>query len=286
MSSQQDEVAAGVSQPATVPEASSPHATAQEPTGRPGTGAFPPPDVAPAMARSAVSGPGRTAGLPDSGRAASGVTPQGSRKPWKEGKDGRTVFRRAAPVVVWWIWVVFALFNLIEVIIPDHDYLSIELAVGALAVTGIAYATALRPRVLAAADGLEVRNPVRDHLIRWGALNGIYLGDAVELSCARTAPRKDKAIYCWALYSGRRNRLKSQQLGLRSWGRPSARRDAAIEPAVEDPAQLMAAELGRRSTEAKAAGPAAATLESRWAWFPIVCIAVPAAALLALLLAR
>ncbi len=269
MSSQQDEVAAGVSQPATAPE----------PTGRPGT-AFPPRAPAPAMARSAVSG------LSDSSRAASGATPQGSRKPWKEGKDGRTVFRRAAPVVVWWIWVIFALFNLIEVILPDHDYLSIELAVGALAVTGIAYSTALRPRVFAAADGLEVRNPVRDHQIRWGALNGIYLGDAVELSCARTAPRKDKTIYCWALYSGRRNRLKSQQLGLRSWGRTSGRRDAAIEPAVEDPAQLMAAELGRRSTEAKAAGAAAATLESRWAWFPIVCSAVPAAALLALLLAR
>jgi len=267
VSSQQDEVAAGVSQPAAAPEASGPPATATEPTGRPGTGAFPARAPAPAMARSAVSG-------------------GNSRKPWKEGKDGRTVFRRAAPVVVWWIWVIFALFSLIDVIIPDHDYLSIELAVGALAVTGIAYAAALRPRVLAAADGVEVRNPVRDHRIRWGALNAIYLGDAVELSCARAAPRKDKTIYCWALYSGRRNRLKSQQLGMRSWGRTSGRRDAAIEPTVEDPAQLMAAELGRRSTEAKAAGAPTATLESRWAWLPIVCIAVPAAALLALLLAR
>jgi hypothetical protein len=188
-------------------------------------------------------------------------------------------------MVLWWIWVLFALFNVIEVIIPTHDYFSIEFAAGLLAVTGIAYATTLRPRVLATPDGLEVQNPVRDHLIRWGALNGVYLGDAVELSCARPGPRKDKTIYCWALYSGRRSRQKSQQLGMRSWTRAS-RSVASSQPPVHDPAQVIAAELGRRSTTAREAGMATATLESRWAWVPIALICVPAVALLALVLAR
>ena len=182
--------------------------------------------------------------------------------------------------------MVFALFNVIQVIVPDHDYFSIEFAVGLIAVTGIVYATALRPKVLATPDGLEVRNPVRDHLIRWGALNGVYLGDAVELSCARPSSGKDKTIYCWALYSGRRRRIKSQQIGVRSWSRASSRGAGGSEPAVHDAAELIAAELGRRSTKAREAGHTSATLESTWAWRPIVFIAVPAAALLALLLAR
>jgi len=210
----------------------------------------------------------------------------GSGKPWKETADGRTVFRRVGPIVLWWIWAAFVLFNLIQIIVFDHDYFALELAAGLLTATGVAYATTLRPRVFATADGIEVQNPVRDHIIRWGALKGVYLGDAVELSCARPEPHKEKTIYCWALYSGRRNRVKSQQLGIKSWGRMSSRTAPANEPPVHDPSQLMAAELGRRSTTAREAGTATATLESRWAWLPIAYICVPAAALVALLLAR
>jgi hypothetical protein len=223
---------------------------------------------------------------PATGPVAFGGALPGGRNPWKETAEGRTLFRRAGPIVLWWIWVIFALFNLIDVIIPDHNYFSLELAAGLLTVTGIAYATALRPRVFATADGIEVQNPLQDHLIRWGALNGVYLGDAVELSCARPAPRKDKTIYCWALYSARRSRTKSQQFGVRSWSRMSSRTAPPSEPAVRDTAQLVAAELGRRSTTFREAGTAPATLESRWAWLPIASICVPAAVLLALLLAR
>jgi hypothetical protein len=210
----------------------------------------------------------------------------GTSNPWKETAGNRTVFRRAGPIILWWIWVAFVLFNLIQIVVLDHDYFSIELAAGLLTATGVAYAATLRPRVLATPDGLEVQNPVRDHIIRWGALNGVYLGDAVELSCARPAPRKEKTIYCWALYSGRRSRMKSQQRGVRSLSRMSSKTAPAIDPPVRDPSQLIAAELGRRSTNAREAGASAATLESRWAWQPIAYICVPAAALLALLLAR
>jgi hypothetical protein len=233
-----------------------------------------------------ADGGGGASGSPATAPVAFGGPLPGSRNPWKETAGGRTLFRRLGPIVLWWIWVIFALFNLIDVLIPDHNYFSLELAAGLLAVTGIAYATTLRPRVFATPDGVEVLNPLQDHLIRWGALNGVYLGDAVELSCARPAPHKDKIIYCWALYSGRRARVKSQQFGVRSWGRMSSRTAAAREPAVTDTTQLIAAELGRRSTEFREAGPAPATLESRWAWQPIAFICVPAAVLLALLLAR
>jgi len=249
----------------------------------------PPRPVMPGPSGPGPAGPGSAGGatgLPASSQVAFGGPLPGSTNPWKEISDGRTVFRRVGPIVLWWLWVAFVLFNLVQLAINSHDYFSVELAAGLLTTVGIAYATTLRPRVIATREGLEVQNPVRDHTIQWGALNGVYLGDAVELSCARPAPRKEKTIYCWALYSSRRSRTRSQQLGVRSWSRTSPRTAAADEPPARDPAQLIAAELGRRSTRAQEAGTAPATLESRWAWLPIAVILIPAAALLALVLAR
>ncbi|HUB37645.1 MAG TPA: PH domain-containing protein [Streptosporangiaceae bacterium] len=280
MSSQQNEAKAGADQPAVLPGAAGQTSAAGQ--------SSPPTPTMPAAGGAGPAGPsfaGQVTGLPAPGRVAFGGPLPGTSNPWKE-TAGRTVFRRVGPIVLWWIWVAFVLFNLIQIVATEHNYFSVELTAGLLTATGVAYATTLRPRVLATSDGLEVQNPVRDHTIRWGALNGVYLGDAVELSCARPVPRKEKTVYCWALYSGRRGRQKSQQLGVRSWSRMSPRTAPRNEPPVRDPAQLMAAELGRRSTQAKEAGAVAATLESRWAWLPIAFICIPAAALLALLLAR
>jgi hypothetical protein len=56
--------------------------------------------------------------------------------------------------------------------------------------------------------------------------------------------------------------------------------------ARQDTVQLMAAEIGRRCSDAKATGTSPAFLESSWAWLPVVYVAAPAAALLGLVLAR
>jgi hypothetical protein len=220
----------------------------------------------------------------DPGRAAS------DRKPWKLAADGRTVFRLVAPIVIWWAWVAFAVVAVALVAIPGHDYFSGELTAGLAAVTAVVYATALRPGVFADDDGVHVRNPFRDYRIGWGALSAVYLGDMVELSCARPVPRKDKTIYCWALYSSRRARLRTR---LRTGRSPSPvlgfGRDASAahqEPSRPDTVELMAAELGRRSLAAGERGAPAALLRSTWAWWPLAVVVVPAATLLGLVLAR
>jgi len=161
-------------------------------------------------------------------------------------------------------------------------------------VTGIVYATTLRPRVIADDEGLSVHNPFRDHRIGWGAVNAVYLGDSVELSCARTAPRTDKTVYCWALYSGRRSRLRARLRAERSQSRgfgggfaASSRAPAeAQELARRDAVQLMASTISSRSADAQQRGASAAPLESAWAWVPLALVVIPAAVLLALVLAR
>ena len=218
-----------------------------------------------------------------------GLGPPRTRPAWKSTADGRTIFRRGTPFVIWWVWVAFAIFNIAQIAIPDHDYFSLELTAGLLVVTGLMYACTLRPRVIADEDGVLVHNPFRDHRVRWGALNGVYLGDSVEFGCARPAPKKDKTIYCWALYSGRRSRLKSQLRAERSQARYGGSRRAPVEAqdlARRDIVQLMAAEIGRRCTEARQGGVSDAILASTWAWWPLVCVLVPAGVLLGLLLGR
>jgi Bacterial PH domain len=213
----------------------------------------------------------------------------GLRAPWKPAADGRAVFRRGTPFVVWWIWVIVAVYTIIQVVVADHDYFSLELTAGLLAITGLVYACTWRPRVVADDETVRVSNPYREHRIGWGGLTSVYLGDSVELCCARPAPKKDKTIYCWALYSSRRGRMRSQLRTERHarMGTITRRAPTAAEQLVtQDPVQLMAAELGRRSTDAQELGAPAAVLESAWAWLPLALLLVPSAALLALVLAK
>jgi Bacterial PH domain len=212
------------------------------------------------------------------------------KKPWKLADDGRTAFRLVSPIVIWWVWVVFAIVTLALVAIPGHNYFSAELAAGLAAVTAIVYATALRPSVFADDDGVHVQNPLRDHRIGWGGLSEVYLGDMVEFSCSRPAPRHDKTVYCWALYSSRRGRLRAR---MRTSSGPSlvfgfarAATAGAKEPSRPDTVELMAAELRRRSVAAREDGAPAAVLQSTWAWWPVAALVLPAAALLGLVLAR
>jgi Bacterial PH domain len=230
------------------------------------------------------------------GPSAAGHAPGGAKAPrstpWKSAADGRTIFRRGTPFIIWWVWVAFAIYNLAQIAIPDHDYFSLELTAGLLAVTAVIYACTVRPRVVANEEGVLVLNPYRDHRIRWGALTGVYLGDSVEFGCARPAPQKEKTIYCWALYSGRRSRMRNQMRAererARTYGSGTIRRAQADaqELARQDIVQLMAAEIGRRSTAARQRGVPDAVLASSWAWWPVVYFLVPAALLLGLVLGR
>jgi Bacterial PH domain len=213
----------------------------------------------------------------------------GTKLPWKAASDGKAVFRRGTPLVLWWAWVAFVIFNIVDVAIPEHDYFSLELTTGLLAVTAVVYACALRPRVVADNDAVHVYNPYRDHVARWSGVNGVHLGDSVELTCARADPKKDKVIYCWALYSGRRSRLRSQLRAERQQARLLGRTAAeGVDLRRPDPVNLMAAELGRRSTSARQRGaePEPDLLASRWALLPAVYLLVSALALLVLIVAR
>ncbi len=174
--------------------------------------------------------------------------------------DGRRVFRMSTPVVIWWTWVGIIILSLLDLVIQGHghNFLTLKILFGSLAVTGAVYALTLWPAVIADNRGVKVRNPIRTFDVPWGAVRGIYLADSVEVQCSRPAPKKDKTVYSWALSSPRRTRARAQ---LRAWqwdqgkrAKPSgyARMPEQAQSLVRmTTAEIMARELASMSEEAR-----------------------------------
>ena len=112
------------------------------------------------------------------------------------------MFRLTAPVVIWWIWLVFAVANVIDLGLEAQPRFAAMVSVVLLTITGVAYACAFRPRVVADEGGLLVVNPVRQWRVPWAAIRQIEVRDWVRIQCAR-APGGDatKTIECWALFA-------------------------------------------------------------------------------------
>lgn len=237
------------------------------------------PDGAPGGARftaASQAGTGQSRVTAETGLTAGKVT-----------AGGKVRYRRLTPIVFWWVWVAFVVLNLADIVIPEHSYFSVELTAGLLTVTAVVYACTLRPRVLADEHAVLIQNPFRDHQLGWGAIKGVFLGDSVEFTCARPAPKKDKVLYCWALYTARLPRMRAQmQRSLVTPWRSNRIPSEAADLQRKDTVELMAAELGHRCKQARDRGVPDAVLESRWAWLPVAGTVALAVATLALILAR
>jgi Bacterial PH domain len=194
----------------------------------------------------------------------------------------RKVLRLPGPVVLWWAWVVFAVANLVDLAIQGHDRTSLQIAAGLLAITGLVYACALRPRVITDADGLTIRNPVRDYRVPWGRVSDVYLGESVQVHCSPEAAAKVKVLHSWALYSPRRSRLKAEVRG-RRWDRNLANRPGgygrlpveAREVAKQTAVELMAREIKSMASQARERGAADGAVVASWAWSSFAAVGVP-----------
>jgi Bacterial PH domain len=92
-------------------------------------------------------------------------------------------FRSPFAVAAWWLWALFAIGNLIDLAVQGRDHLSVVAVFILLFVTGVMYTAALRPRILADADGLTIVNPLRDHRVVWAAVAGVDSTELVRVRC-------------------------------------------------------------------------------------------------------
>ncbi len=202
--------------------------------------------------------------------------------------DKPQVFRSPTAVIVWIVWLLFAVGNWIDLAARGRDHASVVAAAILLLATGAAYVAAQRPRIIADSGGLTIRNPLRDHRVGWADVAKVDLADLLRVHCewggpadaASGGPAQRKVISAWAVHYSRRRQvaaeLKSRRtarspglarstmgrssLGRSTLGLGSGGRDltygatvAAPEPSSpEADAQLVVRVLTARATAAKA----------------------------------
>ncbi len=126
-----------------------------------------------------------------------GSVPVG-RKKRADPAGGAQTFRSPTAVVVWWVWLLFAAANLIDLAVQGRDHLSLVAAAILVLATGVAYVTAQRPRIIADSAGITVVNPLRDHHVGWACVTEVDLADLLRVHCrgALTTPRSSTPGRC------------------------------------------------------------------------------------------
>jgi hypothetical protein len=197
----------------------------------------------------------------------------------QQSPDKPQVFRSPTAVVVWVVWLLFAVGNWIDLAVQGRDHASAVAAAILLLATGAAYVTAQRPRVIADSGGVTVRNPLRDHRVGWAEVAKVDLADLLRVHCEWGGPAdaasggaaRRKVISAWAVHYSRRrqytaeikSRRSARSSGLgrsslgafRSVGRDPAHGVPVSAPEPSSPeadAVMIAQVLTARATAAKA----------------------------------
>ncbi|MGO9218646.1 MAG: PH domain-containing protein [Streptosporangiaceae bacterium] len=195
----------------------------------------------------------------------------------------RQVYRTTGSLVAWWAWAVFAAVLLVVLTVRHHDHTALVTAVVVIAITGIMFACALRPRIVASASGLTVVNPLRAHMLPWSTVTQVDLVHNVRVHYR--GPAGNRIVHSWAVQSSGRSMKRSE---LRA--RRAARRGTAPAPGYAklpgeaqaalagSAAEFIARQLDERARmQRSAAAPdvAPAGPQVRWTWGPIAAMAVP-----------
>ena len=93
----------------------------------------------------------------------------------------RQVYRTSGSQLAWWAWTVVAALLLVMLALGHHDHAALVTAFVVIAITGIMYACALYPRIVAAAPGITVLNPLRVHVLPWSAVTQVDLVNNVRV---------------------------------------------------------------------------------------------------------
>jgi hypothetical protein len=179
---------------------------------------------------------------------------------------GARVFRSGALRVGGWAWMVFAALNFVDLIWRGRDMASALAAAVLLLGCGLAYAVALRPRIVADDEAVWFHNLLRDVRLPWEAVTRFEGGDAVYAHVG------DRRFRAFILQTSPRARARSEMKARREEKKlPEAvaaymRGRTATDFTVE---QLRELAGQRRSKN----GGAEASVT--WAWPPIVALVVP-----------
>jgi hypothetical protein len=254
------------------------------------------PDTAVADKASGTATDGQAPGAASESQA-SGATSDGQAAAADAAFGQAKTFRLPGAVVVWWIWVVFAAANIIDLAVDGRDHTGVLITLALVLITGLVYACALRPRIVTDAEGLTMHNPFRDHRVPWGSVVRVDLRESVQVHVAADGGKKEKILYSWALFAPRRARYRSFRGGQNFSARPRSpfgmryagsttstsgygkMPHEAQELQKQNTAQIMANELDGLARKARERGVAGGHRVVTWPWRPLAAVLLPAIAL-------
>jgi hypothetical protein len=117
------------------------------------------------------------------------------------------VFRSRAAWLLGWVWVAFAAFNAVDLVVRGR--LPSALVAGAVlgVLTAIIFVTCLRPGILLRDEGVLVRNPLRDAFVPWKAVDDVRVSHAIIIDSG------DGRVRCWSPQASARERAKAVRRG-------------------------------------------------------------------------
>jgi Bacterial PH domain len=205
------------------------------------------------------------------------------------------VFRLTAPRVLWWAWLVFALANITGLVFGAPARFALDVAALLATITGVMYACALRPRLVADDSGILIQNPLRDIRVPWGTVAAVDVSDWVRVRCVPAASQPGGSsqaggmvIESWALFAPARKRLRPQRsaadVAIRSAAGARLPDGAKILMSVSAQ-QAVAMQLDERAARERHRGAAPSPPLVRWAWPAVAGMIIPALTLIAAVLA-
>jgi Bacterial PH domain len=180
---------------------------------------------------------------------------------------GARVFRSGVLRVGGWVWMVFAALNFVDLIWRGRDMASAIAAAAMLLGSGLAYAVALRPRIVADDEAVQFHNLLRDVRLPWEAVTRFEGGDAVYAHVG------DRRFRAFILQTSPRARARSEMKARREEKKlPEAvaaymRGRTATDFTVEQLRELAGQHRSKDGT---------AEASVVWAWPPILALVVPA----------
>jgi hypothetical protein len=195
-----------------------------------------------------------------------------------------------SPVVLWWTWLAFAVLIVMDLAIQWHHRTALVFGAFLALGTGLAYTCALRPCLIANDAGITIINPLRSYTVPWRGIRAVDVREAVRVHLS-LSDGTEKIIPSWGLSASSRAQLRadlrarrrSAQIGkLAPWSSPLPAEAGKMTARTEF--QLIARQLADRAERARADGAATGQLTVAWAWGSVAALAVPAIALLTLLL--
>jgi len=177
------------------------------------------------------------------------------------------VFRSGGIRFAGWAWMVFAVLNLADLAWRGRDIASAVAAAVLLLGCGVAYAVALRPRIVADDEAVHFHNLLRDLRLPWGSVDRFEGGDAVY---AHVGEQRFRAFI---LQTSPRARAKSELRARREEKNlPEAVADYMRGRTATDFTVEQLREIAEQNRK-EGAEPGEVTVT--WSWPTLLALAVP-----------